>query len=617
MLTRATRVKGFNLIQLLLIALWIAVLVYFISTLMVDFLHGTFTMMTAMASAIFFFVCLPMSIVIHRSNTDTGFKGLTLGLVGFIIIIVVSGILLYVLPFTFDWPWLTPAGQLLWFGAYVTLIIPLYYRLRQQRKKLAGKIDVILSIVCITAALLIGYSIVAQHQSLALNGFNIMVFAGYVIFDILLLTILSKLMLINMPNLYRYFFGILFVFFLLNFLSDILNFYAFLTFKVAVDINYSTPLSMVVFALAEFFISVALLLYSSVDISPVTVEEVKETLQDTQRLMNDVIAQSPDAICISDIEGTAVIVNDAFVKFFGVSRQDVTGKANIFDDTLRLNVPGYELARLHQGETVAIPVVKSHDGKLYLSVKLYPTYLSSGTISGYVVSAEDITERTIAEQQIKASLEEKKILLKEIHHRVKNNLQIVSSLLNIQASYVTDQIALDCFKESQQRVKSMALIHEKLYQSEDLSRVNFSEYISNLSTYLFRSYNVCPDTVSLDIRVEKITMDIDMAIPCGLIVNELVSNSLKHAFPDGRKGEVSITLTRTGDRYILAVGDNGIGFPPEIDFRNTGSLGMQLVSTLVTQLEGTIELDSTMGTKFIISFAGLRDNSGPADSNRY
>ncbi len=213
----------------------------------------------------------------------------------------------------------------------------------------------------------------------------------------------------------------------------------------------------------------------------------------------------------------------------------------------------------------------------------------------------EIAERKRAEQQMAVSLEEKEVLLKEIHHRVKNNLQIISSLLSLQSEKIGSDDLARTFRESQDRIRSMALIHEKLYQARDISRVDFAEYVRSLTAYLSRSYVTRPG-IEIVIDIQGIFLDIDKAIPCGLIINELVSNSLKYAFRDGRRGEIRISLSHDDHSYILAVGDNGVGLPPGLDFRNTPSLGLQLVDTLVGQLEGTIQLADGGGTTFTITF---------------
>ena len=204
---------------------------------------------------------------------------------------------------------------------------------------------------------------------------------------------------------------------------------------------------------------------------------------------------------------------------------------------------------------------------------------------------------------IKASLKEKEMLLKEIHHRVKNNLQIVSSLLSLQSAYINDAAVLAVFKDSQSRVESMALMHEHLHQSEDLEKIDLASYIQTLAADLFSSYGVNSHTIGLNIGVDHVFLNTDTAIPCGLIVNELVSNALKHAFPAGLKGQINISLQPESDsELLLIVSDNGIGFPENLDFRNTATLGLRLVNTLTAQLRGTIELLRGAGTSFRITF---------------
>ncbi len=229
------------------------------------------------------------------------------------------------------------------------------------------------------------------------------------------------------------------------------------------------------------------------------------------------------------------------------------------------------------------------------------TYQGRPAVVGYI---RDITERKKAEERIKASLEEKEVLLKEIHHRVKNNLQVISSLLKLQSGYIEDERYAEMFKESQERVKSMALVHEKLYQSEDLARIDFAGYIESVVEELRRSYRSERAGIGIKTEVENIRLGVDYAIPCGLIINELVSNSLKHAFPQGEGGEVRIAMRQVGeDEVELEVSDNGIGLPESVGVRNAESLGLRLVSMLAEdQLVGEMELDRSEGTKFRIRF---------------
>ena len=214
----------------------------------------------------------------------------------------------------------------------------------------------------------------------------------------------------------------------------------------------------------------------------------------------------------------------------------------------------------------------------------------------------ELAERRRIEAQITASLREKEVLLKEIHHRVKNNLQVISSLLDLQASNIEDSRTVDMFRDSQNRVNSMGLIHERLYQASDLARIDFAEYIQDLANNLFYSYAGNSESIELRIQVESIYLDVDTGIPCGLIINELVSNCLKYAFPEGSSGTIDIALRHEGDDMILSVCDDGVGLPPGMDYRKTSSLGLKLVSTLTRQLKGKIEVSSQNGSQFIIQF---------------
>lgn len=228
---------------------------------------------------------------------------------------------------------------------------------------------------------------------------------------------------------------------------------------------------------------------------------------------------------------------------------------------------------------------------------------------GFVVTWRDVTERKQAEAQIQASLKEKEVLLREIHHRVKNNLQVIHSLLRLQSAYMNDPKIIEMFHESQTRIRSMALVHELLYQSQDLARINFGSYIHTLVNQLARTYTISSSALCWDINVEPtdIQIGIDTALPCGLLINELVSNTLKYAFPQGQPGQIQISLRAcNNEEFILAISDNGVGIPADLDFRNTASLGLQLVCGAVEQIRGTIELDQTQGTTFIIRFKDVK-----------
>ena len=226
--------------------------------------------------------------------------------------------------------------------------------------------------------------------------------------------------------------------------------------------------------------------------------------------------------------------------------------------------------------------------------------------------AERTEELSQANDKLQTSLQEKVVLLKEIHHRVKNNLQVISSLLSLQSRDIADERDLDLFINSQNRVKTMALIHERLYQSDDLAKVDFADYIPALADNLFNTYKTSAQEIDLKVHVGDLMLDLDQAIPCGLMLNELISNSLKYAFPDERSGEIRVQLGPTQDGHVeLVVGDNGIGLPPDLDFRTTKSLGLQLINILARQLRGSVDLrPGQAGTEFCVRFP-LRSESSP------
>jgi PAS domain S-box-containing protein len=221
----------------------------------------------------------------------------------------------------------------------------------------------------------------------------------------------------------------------------------------------------------------------------------------------------------------------------------------------------------------------------------------------------DITDRKLAEQQTRASLREKELLLREIHHRVKNNLQIVSSLLNLQSRSITDQTYKEMFVESRDRLRSMAYIHEKLYQSKDFGNIDFTGYMKGLVTHLFGSYNVSSNKIKLKTDVQPVSMGIDTATPCGLIVNELVSNSLKYAFPEERNGVIGINLLATKDHELeLIVWDDGVGLPKDLDIAAAQTVGLRLVRALAEQIRAEIEISRSNGTEFLFRFKSAKSS---------
>ncbi len=258
--------------------------------------------------------------------------------------------------------------------------------------------------------------------------------------------------------------------------------------------------------------------------------------------------------------------------------------------------------RVFKGESVSsVGQYGQGENKMFLETHYNPIR-TAGKITGIAIFSRDISAQKKSEDDILKSLKEKEVLLKEVHHRVKNNLQVISSILNLQTAYLKDRATINLLKECQNRIKTMAFIHESLYQNKDFSQINFSEYIITLVKNLFYSFEANHQKVKTHFAVDTIFLNLDLSIPCGLIMNELVSNALKYAFDDGREGTVFITLKKEKGKIKMGVADNGRGIPEHINFKNTETLGLQLVTTLTEQINGTITMNRNKGTTFEIIF---------------
>ncbi|HMB44699.1 MAG TPA: histidine kinase dimerization/phosphoacceptor domain -containing protein, partial [Candidatus Methanoperedens sp.] len=323
------------------------------------------------------------------------------------------------------------------------------------------------------------------------------------------------------------------------------------------------------------------------------------------------IERSDEVIFITNIDGSIIYINPAFEKIYGYSREEALGKTPRIIKSGLLPSEAYKTfwdtlleKKVVNGELIN----KTKDGRLLnIDGSANPILNDDGNIVGFLAIQRDITERKLAEEHIKKSLEEKEVLLREIHHRIKNNMQIVSSLLMLQSQNIEDKKYKDVFIDSQNRILSMALIHEKLYQSEDLAQIDFKEYINEMVSNIFSSYGL-NSNIKIDINVENIPINIDNAVPCGLIINELVTNSLKYAFPEGRRGKIQISVKSKEKNMIqLSISDDGIGIPKDLNIRNTKTLGLTLITALAeNQLNGELIINREKGTEFQISFRGTK-----------
>ncbi len=330
--------------------------------------------------------------------------------------------------------------------------------------------------------------------------------------------------------------------------------------------------------------------------------KMEKELKESEKSYRELVNKSMVSIYKTNVNGDIIFANKAMADLFNfrsiesLKRKKITQLYENPEDRIKF------IQKLHEENSFdhyELNMLSSTGEKINV---LLSAQLNDNIIEGMII---DISERKKAEKKIQESLEEKEMLLKEIHHRVKNNLMIISSLLNLESRYIKDKASRNIFKESQNRARAMALIHEKLYQSTDLKRIDFGYYIRSLATELFHTYNTDPSYIKLKINVEDIFLDINTSIPLGLIVNELITNSLKYAFPDGKMGEINVDFHPHYGQYELTVKDNGIGFPGDIDFENTDSLGLQIVNSLTGQIDGKIQLNNSQGTEFKINFKEL------------
>ena len=335
---------------------------------------------------------------------------------------------------------------------------------------------------------------------------------------------------------------------------------------------------------------------------------VEKSLKDSESKFRNLVETTPDMIWEIDKTGKFTYISPQSSDILGYTPQEIVGK-NIFSFIDPLVVENIQkifskhIENFTKINTLEVPAQRKDGTKITLEIRSVRANDNPDNHDGFQGIARDITEKAIATNQLKTSIHEKDILLQEIHHRVKNNMQIISSLLNLQITYLDDDGAVNLLKESQNRVRSMAIIHEKLYQSNDFTKINLAEYINSLVNGLFYSYSI-KNHINSSIDVDDVELNIETAVPIGLILNELVSNSLKHGFPTGG-GEIYIKLKTVDDKYEMIVGDNGKGFPKDIDFRNTDSLGLQLINNLVNQIDGQITLNNDNGTEFKILFPEL------------
>jgi len=338
--------------------------------------------------------------------------------------------------------------------------------------------------------------------------------------------------------------------------------------------------------------------------------KAEERLEHRTRLIETIVNGLPIGIAVNEFDtGNNIFINNELRNILGLHEDEIFNVEKILTKSIRgKNHTTKEIIEKTKDSTEvnsenltwdSIEIVPGSGDKKFITVKLIPLNEQKMVIFTLL----DITDRLKTEKYLKNSLIEKETLLKEIHHRVKNNLQTVSSLLDLQAESITEPKSLEAFRSSQSRIKSMALIHERLYKSENLAKIKAYEYIKNLIEYLEGTYHSSSREIEITTELKDLYLNLDVAIPCGLIINELVTNSMKYAFPHNQKGNIKVSLLSDNEKnLILSIMDNGVGIPLNFKTLNPQSLGLELVKLMVKQLNGTMAIDGTAGTKISITF---------------
>ncbi|MFC1852201.1 PAS domain S-box protein [candidate division CSSED10-310 bacterium] len=334
-------------------------------------------------------------------------------------------------------------------------------------------------------------------------------------------------------------------------------------------------------------------------------KQAEEKIRNSEEKFRTIFENVHDALIYLDHQGKIIDVNEKAINLYGGSRHELLDrhftKIGIFSPQDEPELVR-KFTHAFQEEKLSLDLSINNKKGQTIHLECSMTRIKNEKL---VVTARDVTARKKVAQKLESSLDEKEILLKEIHHRVKNNMQIISSLLNLQARRVQNEEIQGMFIESQHRIQSMSLIHEQLYQSKDFSSIDLGKYIRNLVKSLYSSYGINSNRIKPVIAVRDVTLDIDTAIPCGLIINELVSNTLKYAFPEHKTGEIRIMMqTRNHEEHELVVQDDGIGLPADMDISNSPTMGLYIVHLLSTrQLKGQVAMDRAKGTQFTITFS--------------
>ena len=337
-------------------------------------------------------------------------------------------------------------------------------------------------------------------------------------------------------------------------------------------------------------------------------KQTEDTLTEMNMYLNNILDNATEfAVAATDLDFRIIYYNPKAEELFGYTAEEVIGKTvQQMHTKEKVDPKRFEKAVENvrkYGEHRYNVKQELETGIRYLESRVAGISNAAGELFGFALFSLDVTGRKLMEEKIRASLDEKEVLLREIHHRVKNNLQLVMSLLELEAEKACEQAAKTALHESRGRIRSMSLVHEQLYQSSDLANINFSKYLNTLARSLQRTYDVGPSQTLLNMDLDDIHLGVNQAIPLGLLCNELITNIFEHAFPNNHPGNIELRLSSDGGSIVeLLVSDNGIGIPDSVSWPNPGSMGLDLVCGLTKQINGEISLDRTCGTRICVRF---------------
>lgn len=611
-----SKVRGFNLLMFLLIVIEVAMLLYIATTFVFNLVNDSLNIGSVFSGVLLFVITLPMSAYLYWTSKDQIQRLLFLGMMLNFAILSLSGFIWEILSKSFDFPWLMPAAQLLALICYIPLTYAILSILYKMRDRLEKRISIIILMVNAFCACLIILLALANYQTVD-NPVLTFVYTGSIIFDIVLLSALSVLVLITLPTQHRYLFSILFIYVFMSLIGDTLRLFDIL------GMSDSWALSQFVYDIMFTFIAAALLLYSSKTITSMPIEEVHKKLDDTRRFMDDMLMQMPDPVCIIDTSGRTIQVNDAFVDMFHVDRETMIGSDRISKMGSSLGfMDERNKERLRNGETIMVSSVHIKiPGQItvprYVSIKIFPAYDSDGKIVGYISMFEDVTVRIKLEaelhnayDELKKEYDRKVEFTRSAAHELRTPLTPILGYAEILKSELTDPTLkhhAEVIERNALRQKHTIdrMLELSMLDAKKVDVINQQVNAAKLVRDVMENYSTCEREVLIDIP-ESMTIDTDTD-KLYIILDNLISNAVQYS---PRGGKISVKAEELNNVFLFSIKDNGKGisqddcdrvferfFVGSDDKPHEGRMrmGLALVRGYVDTLGGRVWLESKIG----------------------